>query len=71
MFRAVTTYNLPANKYIEVHNLSFSIVGVCFDLFMMKNVARVLAAEGYNGVRRHAPGLAVRLLRFCSPDLSH
>jgi len=38
---------------------------------MMKNMARVLAAEGYNGVRRQAPGLVIRLLRFCSPDLSH
>jgi hypothetical protein len=38
---------------------------------MMKNTARVLAAEGYNGGRTQAPGLVIRMFRFCSPDLSH
>jgi len=51
LFRVVTTYNLHANKHIVVQNLSFWIMGAHFDLFMMKNTAHVLVAEGYNGGR--------------------
>jgi hypothetical protein len=31
------------------------------DLFMMKNMARVLVTEGYNGGRTHAPGLVIHV----------
>jgi hypothetical protein len=54
VFRVVTASNLHANKHIVVQNLSFRIMGAYLDLFMMKNTARVLVAEGYiGGVRRH------------------
>jgi hypothetical protein len=46
-------------------------VGAYFDLFMMKNMTRVLVAEGYNEGRTYVAGLVVPLFRFCGPDLSH
>jgi hypothetical protein len=45
-------------------------MGAFFDLFMMKNKARVLVVERYNGGCKHAPGLVIPLFRFYSPDLS-
>jgi hypothetical protein len=46
-------------------------MGAFFDLFIMINMARVLVAEGYNSVHTREPGLVIRFLCFCSPDLSH
>jgi len=46
-------------------------MGAYFDLFMTKNTARVLMAEGYNGGRTQVPGLVIRMFRFSSPDLPH
>jgi hypothetical protein len=63
--------DLSATESTVVQNLSFHITGACFNLFMMKSTARILAAEGYNGGRTQAPGLVIRMFRFCSPDLPH
>jgi hypothetical protein len=38
---------------------------------MMKDMAGILVAEGYNGGRKHAYGLVVHMFRFRNPDLSH
>jgi len=46
-------------------------MGAYSDLFMMKNMARVLVAEGYNGGRTQASGLVDHMFRFSSPDLPH
>jgi hypothetical protein len=44
-------------------------MGAYFDLFMMKNTARVLlVAEGYTGGTQ-APGLVNHVFRFSSPEL--
>jgi hypothetical protein len=42
-------------------------MGVYFDLFMMKNTARVVVAEGYIGGTQ-ASGLVNHMFRFSSPD---
>jgi len=52
-----------------MQNLSFYITGAHFDLYMMKNTARVLVAEGYIGGRKQASGLVDHVFRFCSPNL--